>query len=464
HKFQKPRSTELLLARAGEMSLRAGRPADARDRIEAAIGIYDELGDSEGTARIGLLLSNVDVGQGRLIEAERRLEAALASLEPAGPSPELAATLASLGRMQILRGEEHPASENIERALRLAEALALEEVIVDALTTRGVALTFQGRHVESVLILEGALGRAREAELHAPQRRAYSNLLVVMMDAGRFTDALGLIQESEAHARQRGDRDALVDSLLSAVAPLGALGRWEEVLARVAEADEMEASMWARSERLPVVDILCDRGEVDRARVVLEEHEAARHAEQRDIAAAFAAAEARLLCAEQRYPEARAAAERGLSHADALGGIFTSTVRLCLFQAIEATLALDDLDDAERMLDAIDRLMPGQLFPVVRAPGLSLRARVDARRGNLDDAERELEAAERLFAGEGMVFGVARTQIERAELLAGRDRLEEAGDLAARSRETFERLRATPWVARADGLRAPELAPSGSSA
>jgi class 3 adenylate cyclase/tetratricopeptide (TPR) repeat protein len=449
-----PRARAALLARAGQMSFQAGRAADARGRIEEAIAVFEGLGDSEGAVRTGLLLSNVDVGQGRLIEAERRLEAALASLEPAGPSPELAATLASLGRMQILRGEEQPASENIERALRLAEALALEEVIVDALTTRGVALTFQGRHVESVLILEGALGRARGAEMHAPQRRAYSNLLVVMMDAGRFTDALDLVREAEGHARQRGDRDALVDSLLCAVAPLGALGRWDEALARVAEADEMEASLWARSERLPVVDILCDRGDVERARVVLEGHEAARQAEQRDIAAAFAAAEARLLCTEHRYPEARAAAERGLSHADALGGIFTQTVRMCLFQAIEAALAVDDLEDAEGMLDAIDALMPGQLFPVVQAPGLSLRARFDARRGNLDDAERELGAAERLFAGQGMVFGVARTQLELAELLAGRDRLEEADALAARARETFEQLGAVPWIARAQAVSA----------
>jgi ATP/maltotriose-dependent transcriptional regulator MalT len=226
----------------------------------------------------------------------------------------------------------------------------------------------------------------------------------------------------------------------------------------------MQASLWARSERLPAVDILCDRGEIDRARAVLDGHEAARDAEQRDIAAAFAAAEARVLCEEGRYPEARAAAERGLSHAEALGGIFTSTVRLCLFQAIEAALALDDLADAERMLDAIDGLMPGQLFPVIQAPGLYLRARLDARRGDLDVAERELAAAERLYAGEGMVFGVARTRLELAELLVRRERSEEAQPLAAQARETFETLGASPWIARADSLQAAELAPSGSSA
>jgi hypothetical protein len=104
------------------------------------------------------------------------------------------------------------------------------------------------------------------------------------------------------------------------------------------------------------------------------------------------------------------------------------------------------------MLDAIDGLMPGQLFPVVQAPGLSLRARVDARRGDLDEAERELGAAERLFASQGMVFGVARTQLELAELLAGRDRSEEADALAARSRETFERLGAAPWIERAAAI------------
>ena len=51
-----------------------------------------------------------------------------------------------------------------------------------------------------------------------------------------------------------------------------------------------------------------------------------------------------------------------------------------------------------------------------------------------------------------MPFYLAVVQLEHAELLAASDRAEECGPLLAEARETFEHLRATPWLERLDAL------------
>jgi predicted ATPase/class 3 adenylate cyclase len=448
-----PAMRAALLAHAADLSFLAGQPAPARERIEEAIALYEQLGDGDSAARAGLLLAHLDVAEGRLTHAEARLEHALASLENAGETEELASTLAQLARMQILRGAHEAAGLTIERALHLAEALALDELIVDALTTRGVILTFSGRYVEATLVLQGAMARARRADRYIADRRAYANLSSLLLDAGRFVETVELGAEIEAGARQRGDRELLVTALLNPLEALVALGRWQEALAKVVAADELEASTHARSDRLSAVAILCDQGELERARTLLEAHEGDRNAEQADIASGYAGQEARLLRAEGRTGEARAAAERGLAHASSLG-LTNYSVRNCLIEAIEAALELGDLDDAGALLGRIDELQPGRLFPLLQAHGHRLHARLA---GHDDEADRRFRAAAGLFEQEGMVFALAVTRLEHAEAFAADD------DALAVARATFEQLGARPWLERADALTSVELAPSGSS-
>jgi hypothetical protein len=51
-----------------------------------------------------------------------------------------------------------------------------------------------------------------------------------------------------------------------------------------------------------------------------------------------------------------------------------------------------------------------------------------------------------------MPFYLAVVQLEHAELLAASDRAEDVGQLLTEAHEAFERLRATPWLERADAL------------
>jgi hypothetical protein len=55
----------------------------------------------------------------------------------------------------------------------------------------------------------------------------------------------------------------------------------------------------------------------------------------------------------------------------------------------------------------------------------------------------------------GAVFWLAVTELEHAEWLVARGRLDEADQLAAAAVQTFERLAAAPWLERARRVRAP---------
>src|SRR5437588_10866047 len=279
-----------------------------------------------------------------------------------------------------------------------------------------------------------------------------------MKDTGRFEEAVELASAAEALARQRGSRDFLVEALLTAIPALAELGRWDEAVDRFAEAAEFEASERVRTERVLIVQILVWRGESEQAHAILREHESARVAEQVDIATTFAAAEAALLLEDANWAEARAAAERGLAHAEALGGLSNSTVRACLIAATEAALAAGDLADAEQLLDSIAAIPPGHRYPIIQAHALRLGGRLDAARGRDTEAEEQLRAAEAMFEGLGLVVALAIARLDLAEFLVARGRAGEAADRLAQARATFEALGARSLIERLDAVAAGDLA------
>jgi len=87
----------------------------------------------------------------------------------------------------------------------------------------------------------------RTAQLHYAWWRAANNLDVLFDYSEQYQDELALTDEMEAQARQRGDREQLAAARLRSTLLLVELGRWPEVLARADEADQLQASPWARS-------------------------------------------------------------------------------------------------------------------------------------------------------------------------------------------------------------------------
>ena len=380
-----------------------------------------------------------------------RLESARAGLDEAGASVELAWILAQLGRMQALRGDYAAALATLDRALALAEIVDAEEVFIHALTSKSIGLIYEGRPRETRLLLEGALERARAADLRVAWLRAANNLGVLLQDLDQHTELVELSGELEAMARQLGLREQLGAARLGAITPLALLGRWPEALARAAEFEELDASEVVRSELLAIVRILCEQGDVPGAERVLAATGWARNAEQSELRAGFLSTEARLLRAQGRPGDALAAAEQGLELRRGLSFMSIWT-KHNLAEAIEAALALGDLDKAEELLNLVETLQPGELTPSLRAHRARFRARVDAALGREEGVDGNFRSAEAIFREFGFAFYLAATQLEHGEWLAGLGRQGEAEPLVAEARETFERLEARPWLERAAGL------------
>jgi predicted ATPase/class 3 adenylate cyclase len=441
-----------LLEQAGRLAIHANQPAEARKRLEGALALHEQAGDTQRAARVSAGLADVDMDEGRIAEAAARLERAVAGLEQAEPSLELAAACAQLGRMRALGGHAEDADPPLERALTLAERLGLPEVFVEALTSKAVALMTQGRLAEAKILLEAAGERAHAEELYASALRAQNNLGVVLEASDSYGEALALFERIVAMARRRGDRRWESQFRTTSMRLLVLLGRWDEALAIAAEQEPSVVIETARSNMLYTAFIHCERGRLDLARGIFAAGVELRDSHHIQVRASYAWIEARLLRAEGRYADAVTAARHGIPTGDE-PLIKDWFIRRALVEAIEAAVGHDP-KKAEELLAIPESLEPGWMTPFLQANAARLRARLDAAGGEDEGIEERFRTAARLFDELGCLFHLAVTQLEHGEWLAGRGDDDEAEPLLVQARETFEQLQATPWLERI-GRRTP---------
>ena len=442
-----------LLEQAGRLAVQANRSAEARERLERAIRLYADAGQERASARASAALADADVEEGRLAEAATRLGAAVDQLEQGEPSSELAAALAELGRAQALSGRIDDADSPLERALTLAERLQLPGVFVEALTTKGIVLMVQGRLGEARILLEAAIARAHEEQLHASALRAENNLLVVLESSDRYAEEVDLAERTIALAQRRGDRRWQANIQTGLIQPLFLLGRWDEALLIAEQEDPAAVSELTRGGLMSAALIECERGDLKAAEARLVEDESMRASDNPQTRAGHALVEARVLRARGRNVEALAAGDRGLATLGELA-ITDTAIKAVLVEAIEAALAIPDLDKAEELLAIPQSLEPGELTPFLQASAARLRARLDAARGSHDGIDDRFRAATALFREFGIAFYQAVTQLEHGEWLIGKGRADEADPLLTEAAETMERLQATPWLERVQALTA----------
>jgi len=437
-----------LLEQAGRLALQANRLVEARERLERALALYTEAGDARAAAGASAALAEVDIGEGRLEEAAGRLERAVTELEQGKPSGELAAALAQLGRVRALAGHAEDAAAVLERALTLAERLLLPEILVEALTSRAIALLNQGRLAEARILLEAAAARAHTEQLYASALRAENNLAAVLEASDRYGEVLHLYERTTGLARRRGDRRWESILRTGGLIQLFLLGRWDEALAIAAEEEPLVATEIARGQLLAVALVHCERGDHLAAGALLMTADMLRDSDNAQMRTVYAAIEARVLRAEGRPAEALASAERGLASLGELD-VTDTGIKTALVEATEAALTLSNLDKAEELLAIPEALDPGQLTPFLQAQTARLRARLDAARGEQQRVDERFRSAASLFRECGVVFYLAVSKLEHAEWLAGQGRSEDAQLLLVEARETFAQSRATPWLERA---------------
>jgi hypothetical protein len=258
-------------------------------------------------------------------------------------------------------------------------------------------------------------------------------------------------------ARRIGDRDWEGQMRGGEISTLVLLGRWEEALLRPSE---LEASGFSNPDSqlfaLHLIDVDVSHGQVGQARARLEAVTASHNTEDMQVRATIALYEGVVLRAEGKPRDALNAIERELPRVlDELGVTFL-TAKLMIAEALECAFELGDLARVEELLGEIERLRPGERPPLLTAHAARFRAKIS---GDSGSAEKGFRHAAEIFGDHELVFWLAVTQLEHGEWLADHGRREEAEPLLAEASETFERLEATPWLERANGVLSGEPTP-----
>ncbi len=439
-----------LLDRAGQAAWRANEPAATRTLLERAHALYESCGDTPTAALVSARLGEVDFTEGHAQRAVSRLEPALETLSHGEQDSNVAVVAAQLGRFLVLSGEPERAAPHLEHALALAEALDLPETLAQALTSKAILLVRSDRLNEARILLEGARAHAQAHDLHEAALRASNNLMVVLDAADRIGDSFALLEEAIDLARRVGDRAQESSFIGGAAFPLYLVGRWDEALARATEASEVASTTYAQNSLVDIVHLRCERGEHAIARELLERFAAVGESDAEEWSSAYKVYEARTLRAEGRHREALAIAEQALAARNAIGMTSNST-KGAIAEALECSFALDDVAKAQELLAILDALRPGELTPWLRGIRAHFRGRLAARTGSAD-AGVHFQEAERVYEGLGTPFFLAVTQLAHAEWLTAHGEVDDAAVLKAAAREEFDRLRAVPWLERADRL------------
>ncbi len=439
-----PLEQATLLDRAGWLGVYIADYEAAERLLGASIGLYELKGETRSAARVSGRLAAVEAWQGRLDDGIARAEAAFAALDAYEPGEELAHLAGRLASCYAFAGESEKALEKAELAIELSESIGSPEALARAFGAK--SLVIEGtRPEEGTALLKQALAIAREHDLHEVEHNILFNISDVSFRRDRYQDALGYLADGREIARRRGSRPGEWGILAESTYPLFMLGHWDEALEMFAEVPEDRLlDALTLSFLSSVIEIRIHRGdEADAARLLSVYEGLPESVDLQDRMMYFAAAAA-LARAEGRLDDAVGAGVEAAEISRGKAGEATQAVKQGLVESIEAALALRDSPRAEGLVASIEAVPPGLRSPYLGAQALRFRARL----AESDDAALEgFEAAARRFRELGVVFWLAVTLLEHAELTGDGSLLDEA-------REIFERLDARPWLERLEKVGA----------
>jgi tetratricopeptide (TPR) repeat protein len=450
----KPTERAGLLERAGRMAALLGHLEQATALLVEAKQCFEESEQWHPAARIEAGMAEILFEQGHLdlaIEAARRAHGVLAGDEP---DAAFAFVTGQLGRFLALADEDE-ATPVVDEALRLAQQLELPEVYSQALSSKAVTIGREGRLDEASTLLRRALEIGIEGDFTSATFRAGNNLAIYLMYQDRNAEVLELTESMLELSRRKGDRASELTALLGMTTPLVALGRWDEAVRYVEEAqaaEELEA-LRAAIDVMELVPIRVRRGDIQGARHALDMARKRADAHQSETRTRIGSAEVELLNAEGGHAEALALAEQLLEALPKLG-LPDLGIKHSIAHGVAAALELGELDAADAMLAIVRAARPGMVSPELRGHLARLDARLSALRGRHDAVEAGFEAAAATFHELGAPFEEGVSLCEFAEWLEGQGRPDDAATAALEARTLFERLGARPWLERVRPLLA----------
>ncbi len=444
---------------AGMMARIGARSDDAVAHYERAIELFETARATHPAARVSARLAEILWhDRGRIEQGLENMERAFDVLSQEEPDEDLASLAGQLGRFLFFAGQSDLALQRIETALEIAEALGVPEIFSDALNTKAIIFAGRGRRLEALALLPYALQVALDNDKPSAALRAHFNLADTLCHVDRYEEAANAVREGLALARRVGNRQQEW-AFLGQVYPHFALGAWEELESMVAEIPEEHWSevrpSWPGI--LFGATVNAFRGRLDDAEALIRRCDEMESSADHQERAAFYLGRADLLLMAGDPAQALEAAELAFAEHESMG-ITQEYSKQSFVTAVEAALALGDLDKAKELLAVVEAIPAGSSPQFLQAQSSRFRARVAARQGDADEAERRFKRAAGLFRELALLFYLGVTQLEHGEWLAQQVRATEAEPLLAESREIFERLGAKPWLERMEAGGAPRPA------
>jgi tetratricopeptide (TPR) repeat protein len=383
------------------------------------------------------------------------------------PDADLAWLAAQLGRFLYFVGDTDRAAERLDRALELAESLGLPEVLSQALNSKGalVMMGKRGRPEEGFALVRHSLNVALDHDEWEAALRAYYNLANLLYYYERFEEANGFAADGLVLARRLGARVWEWNMVSELVYIAYATGDWDEAIRLAREFPQLDEEPATRAAAVELVmsipPLLLSRGQPDEAAEVIESYVSMEASSDLQEVIAYQAAHAALLRHQGRLEEALEAGRKAVEGHTPLGATFPA-VKTGFVEAAESALALGKTEDVEELLAIPAGFGAGEFSPFWRGQSARLGARLAATRGEEEMVGSGFEAAALEFRTAGIPFWLAVSLLEHAEWLTEQSREDEARPLAAEAREIFERLKATPWLERANAVGGVKAAAAAS--
>ena len=323
--------------------------------------------------------------------------------------------------------------------MRIAEACEDWPELLHALAQQASALAELQRPDQAIAVYRRALAIAAERE---PRLLAilWDNVAISLASVGRHREAVGAAHEAISAAGRFSERIAEQFARLVLGRALCSLGEWDSAIAEIDSVRGDIPPIQVGMALAPLVVIALGRGDADRARALVAEHDArCSDGGVSVFESDFRALRRTVLAANGSDELARIIPEAEIADFAEWTGWVSPVV--------DALVAAGEPETLASALDALTTNDPMKQTAPVQAQAQRLAAHLAAARGDRDAAVSALARAAWLAARCELGFELAVIELERCELAAGEGVLSPSG-----VRGTFTRLGAGPWRARAERI------------
>ena len=258
------RGEAAMLYSLGALAVFQGQFALARDRLEQAQEMFDELADVHGSGLVQRHLGFIDRVQGDLSQALSRYDRALRALSETGDVIGRAHVLCSLAQIRIDMGEYEQAERLLGMAIEMARETGCRRVEAQALNRLGASLMESGDHPGAQEAFHSVVTLARDMGDLVGEAYALYGLGVLHLRSGGYSHADVLLGAARRIASDVGEHMLAGQVLLALGQMFWMTGRQAEAVRHVRIAREefaqLNAEAWLARAEGALREFSCTQG------------------------------------------------------------------------------------------------------------------------------------------------------------------------------------------------------------